>query len=43
MGEAYIGNPAINIPEDVIAKGEYIQDAGDALEKYNTIWTEFTK
>jgi spermidine/putrescine-binding protein len=43
MGDAYIGNPAINIPSDVIAKGEYIQDAGDALEKYNTIWTEFTK
>jgi spermidine/putrescine-binding protein len=43
MGDAYIGNPAINIPADVIAKGEYIQDAGNALEKYNTIWTEFTK
>jgi spermidine/putrescine transport system permease protein len=42
LGEAYVGNPAINIPADVIAKGEYIQDVGDAVEQYNTIWTEFT-
>lgn len=43
LGDEYIGNPAINIPEEVITKGEYIQDAGDALEQYNKIWTEFTK
>lgn len=42
LGDAYAGNPAINIPEDVIAKGEYIIDVGGALEQYNTIWTEFT-
>lgn len=43
LGDAYSGNPAINVPEEVIKKGEYIKDAGDALEQYNTIWTEFTK
>jgi spermidine/putrescine transport system permease protein len=42
LGDDYINNPASNIPEDVFANGEYIQDVGDALEQYNTIWTEFT-
>ena len=42
LGDDYINNPASNIPEEVFANGEYIQDVGDALEQYNTIWTEFT-
>lgn len=42
LGDEYVANPAINIPADVIAKGEYVQDVGGALDKYNTLWTEFT-
>lgn len=42
LGDAYVANPAINIPADVIAKGEYVQDVGAALDQYNTIWTKFT-
>lgn len=42
LGDEYVANPAINIPADVIAKGEYVQDVGGALEQYNMIWTEFT-
>lgn len=42
LGDEYINNPAINIPQDVITKGEFIQDVGAAVDKYNTIWTEFT-
>lgn len=43
MGSAYTDNTAINIPSDVIEKGEYVKDVGATLDKYNTIWTEFTK
>lgn len=42
LGSEYMDNPAINIPADVIAKGEYVQDVGSALDQYNTIWTKFT-
>ncbi len=43
LGDDYINNPASNIPEDVFANGEYIQDVGSAIDTYNTVWTEFTQ
>lgn len=42
LGDAYINNPASNIPAEVFAKGEYIQDVGSAVDQYDTIYTEFT-
>jgi spermidine/putrescine transport system permease protein len=43
LGDAYINNPASNIPQEVFEKGEYIQDVGSAVDTYSTLWTEFTK
>lgn len=43
LGDSYINNPAINVPEEVFANGEYIQDLdGETLNLYDTLWTEFT-
>jgi len=43
MGDSYKNNPASNVPSDVIKKGEYVQDIGTDVEKYDALWTEFTK
>lgn len=42
LGGDYVNNPAINIPAEVVGKGEYVQDVGAALDQYDKIWTEFT-
>ncbi len=42
LGDAYLGNPAKNIPAEVFDNGEYIEDVGEAVSLYDTIWTEFT-
>lgn len=44
LGEEYSSNPAKNVPEDVIASGEYVQNLDtDSLAVYDSIWTELKK
>ncbi len=44
LGDSYKNNPAENVPEDVIKKGEHVKNLDTAaLAKYNEIWTELKK
>jgi spermidine/putrescine-binding protein len=43
LPDSYKNNPASNIPSEVFAKGQFIQDVGSKVEKYDEIWTKFTK
>jgi len=43
LPDSYKNNPASNIPAEVFAKGQFIQDVGSKVEKYDEIWTAFTK
>jgi spermidine/putrescine-binding protein len=44
LGGSYKNNPAENVPEDVIQKGEHVKNLDTAtLAKYNAIWTELKK
>ena len=44
LGSEYADNPAKNVPEDVISKGEYVENLDtDTLEIYDSIWTELKK
>jgi spermidine/putrescine-binding protein len=44
LPDSYKDNPASNIDPDVFAAGEYVIDlSGDDLEKYDRLWTIFTK
>jgi len=43
LPDSYKNSPASNIPSDVIAKGEYVQDIGTTVEKYDQLWTTFTE
>ncbi|HIS25355.1 MAG TPA: spermidine/putrescine ABC transporter substrate-binding protein [Candidatus Pullilachnospira intestinigallinarum] len=44
LGEDYSSNPAKNVPQDVIASGEYVQNLDpDTLAIYDSIWTELKK
>ncbi len=44
LGDDYKNNPAENVPEDVINKGEHVKNLDTAtLAKYNEIWTELKK
>lgn len=44
LGDDYKNNPAENVPEDVIKKGEHVKNLDpDVLAKYNQIWTELKK
>lgn len=44
MGEEYSENPAKNPPEDVISKGEYVENLDvDTLAIYDQMWTELKK
>jgi len=43
MPDSYKNNKASNVPSEVIKKGEYVKDIGSDVEKYDTLWTEFTK
>jgi len=36
----FLENPAVNIPADIIAKSETIEDLGDDLAKYTKAWDE---
>ena len=43
LPDSYKNNPASNIPPQVFAKGEYVQDIGKDVEKYDAIWTKLTQ
>lgn len=41
LSEDFTSNPALYIPADILGNTEFIQDVGDATEKYDKIWTDF--
>ncbi|MDR0904683.1 MAG: spermidine/putrescine ABC transporter substrate-binding protein [Oscillospiraceae bacterium] len=43
LPDSYKSNLASNIDPAVIANGEYVQDIGSDVEKYDTLWTKFVK
>jgi len=44
LGTEYTSNEAINIPADVLSKGEYMDNLSTSvLEKYDAIWTQLKK
>ncbi|MDR2192480.1 MAG: spermidine/putrescine ABC transporter substrate-binding protein [Endomicrobium sp.] len=43
LPDSYKNNLASNIPAEVFANGQFIQDVGSKVEKYDEIWTKFTK
>ncbi|MDR1941350.1 MAG: spermidine/putrescine ABC transporter substrate-binding protein [Endomicrobium sp.] len=43
VSDDYKNNPASNVPPEVFANGQFIQDVGSKVEKYDEIWTGFTK
>ncbi len=44
LGEEFMNNPAKNIPQDVIANGEYIQNLDTETQAiYEEMWTELKK
>jgi spermidine/putrescine-binding protein len=43
VSDSYKNNPASNIKSDIFSKGQFIKDVGSKVEKYDEIWTKFTK
>ena len=43
LPDSYKNNPASNVPPEIFAAGEYVQDIGADVEKYDTIWTKLTQ
>jgi spermidine/putrescine-binding protein len=43
LPDSYKKNSASNVPAEVFVKGEFIKDIGSTVEKYDEIWTKFTK
>jgi spermidine/putrescine-binding protein len=44
LPDSYKDNPASNVDPAIFAAGEYVIDLpGPDLEKYDTLWTKFTK
>ncbi len=43
MPDTYKNSIGSNIPSDVIANGEYCMDIGTSVDKYDAMWTTFTK
>lgn len=42
LSEEYKSNPALNIPDEMVAKAEFIEPLpNEALAEYDRIWTEF--
>ncbi|MBP2032895.1 spermidine/putrescine-binding protein [Clostridium algifaecis] len=41
LGKDYINNPASNLPESEIKKGEFLQDIGTSVKYYDSVWTKF--
>lgn len=42
LPDSYKNNPASNVPPEVMAAGEYVQDIGEKVSLYDELWTEFT-
>ncbi|WRS27229.1 spermidine/putrescine ABC transporter substrate-binding protein [Oscillospiraceae bacterium MB08-C2-2] len=42
LPDSYKNSKASNIPPEVIANGEYVEDIGEDVAKYDEIWTSFT-
>ncbi|MBE3596406.1 MAG: spermidine/putrescine ABC transporter substrate-binding protein [Hydrogenibacillus sp.] len=40
MDPALLNNPAVYPPKDVVKKGQYIRDIGEATKLYDRIWSE---
>ena len=43
LPDSYKNNPASNVPPEIFAAGEYVQDIGADVEKYDAIWTKLTQ
>lgn len=43
LPDSYKNNLASNIPAEVIKKGEYVEDIGSDVEKYDSLWTKLTQ
>jgi spermidine/putrescine transport system substrate-binding protein/spermidine/putrescine transport system permease protein len=43
LPDSYTNNPASNIDPAIFAAGEYVQDIGLDVEKYDVLWTKFTR
>lgn len=43
LGKEYIDNLASNIPESEIKKGTLLDDVGDSIKYYDSVWTEIKK
>ncbi|WP_446897804.1 polyamine ABC transporter substrate-binding protein [Clostridium sp. LBM24168] len=41
LSKDYLDNPASNLPESEIKKGEFLQDVGDSVKYYDNVWTKF--
>ena len=40
LPDDYKNNPASNVPDEEMAKGEYVKEVGDATAKFDKIWSE---
>lgn len=43
LPEIYLNNPASNIPNSELEKGEFIKDVGEYTGNFDKIWSEFKK
>lgn len=41
LSKEYTDNPASNLPESEIKKGEFLQDVGASVKYYDSVWTKF--
>ena len=41
LSQAFLDDPAINIPSQLLENAEFIMDLGDYETKYQNIWTDF--
>lgn len=41
LGKEYMDNPASNLPDSEVKKGQFLQDVGDSLKYYDDVWTKF--
>ena len=40
LDSSYLENPAANIPEEIIAKNEMVENIGSDISKYDRLWAE---
>lgn len=41
LSKDYLNNPASNIPASEVKRGEFVQDVGDSVKYYDSVWTKF--